>query len=653
MVYLKKLKEGGKHLKKKLFYTALLCMILCVFGCSGKDSSHLEQDTINNTDRLDTSDTSDYPDILHQAMPVGDGTISYIFNGEIEKNPMQELSFFQNNLLSSCFTYDTESNTDILHLRLLDLDSGKLLHEVQLPVIDSYSISVQALEDRIVVSDPLNGLIHIYDSSLTEISQYPVSGTKIYVNNDLTKAYCITDGSGLHVLTLDTQKEEILLPNTRDLSFCAQSENCITIRYIDLETPDKKECYTGLNLDTDNFEPFTIDDSFSEMEYLDGCWLSQIYSRTGQYLIGSLESPSAFTSDLSYPVMKLRNNASHLIITTVNTGGSSNLDLYQTDGTYLSSCSLEQIPGSFSGQLLWNSAANGYFLTVVDENGHDQLYFWDITKNASGNDLTLFSYYEGKNLNGTVLEQTYYDRANALSETYGVTIKIADLCATDYIDKIAEPIYDTEKIQIGLDTIEKAFSSYPEGFFRQLYYGNFRTIEINLMGSISNTEYVDGYYPTAFVQHEAGVITMVLNIDTDASVLEQNFYHESSHIIDKVLEHDALYRDSSLYSEDTWTSLNPESFISLNPENGGYFFSYEIMPMDYYQEAFTPYFVSDYAKTFPTEDRATIFETAMMGNSQIFTVNDPLRAKLSYYSNCIRDYFDTDGWPEYTAWELV
>lgn len=173
------------------------------------------------------------------------------------------------------------------------------------------------------------------------------------------------------------------------------------------------------------------------------------------------------------------------------------------------------------------------------------------------------------------------------------------------------------------------------------------------MGAITNKEFIEAYTPNAFVQHENGKIIMVLNIDDSADSLLKTFYHETSHIIDKVLEHDALYREDALYSEEKWWSQNPSEFIELNPEAGGYYESYEIMPMSYYQEVFTPYFASDYAKSFATEDRATVFELAMTGSSQLssFGSANPLRQKLEYYCQCIRDCFDTTNWSDTTIWE--
>jgi hypothetical protein len=48
-----------------------------------------------------------------------------------------------------------------------------------------------------------------------------------------------------------------------------------------------------------------------------------------------------------------------------------------------------------------------------------------------------------------------------------------------------------------------------------------------------------------------------------------------------------------------------------------------------------------------------MMEMAMAGNSGDFAPGSGRRAKLQYYADCIRDAFDTTGWPEVTAWEQV
>ena len=63
------------------------------------------------------------------------------------------------------------------------------------------------------------------------------------------------------------------------------------------------------------------------------------------------------------------------------------------------------------------------------------------------------------------------------------------------------------------------------------------------------------------------------------------------------------------------------------------------------------YFDREYALTFPTEDRATLMAAAMINNDLEFAPGSGRRAKLQYYADCIRDCFDTTGWPEIAPWE--
>ncbi len=631
MVQLKKDFWGGDLMKKKFLSALLFSVLIFTVGCAQNEST-----------------TNWIPQILERGISVDDNEVlNYIPYHAFEENLMQEIKIFQKSLLSYYYVYDAKQNTDVLHIKRFDLDSDKLISEMELPIVNSYTTVVQVCNDQIVVSDAEKGILHIYDETLTEQKNYPISGDLIYVNPSITKAYCLTSTDGMHVVDLKTQDEQILLEHACDLSFYSFSENNLSVRYIDLDTFDKKECYAGLNLESGELEIFQIDDSFSGMEYDNGVWTSTLFSDKNTYFVGTQQEPYKFTSDVTYSSVQFGGNPANLILTETNADGTQILSAYNTDGTFLSSCSLSSVNGTFYSQPLWLEEANGYLFTVIDDTGHDQLYFWDFSESVAHENLNLISYYEKSNTQDSLLASQYYEQAEELSEKYGVTIKIAEQCEMDYSDKEAEQVLDPEQIENAFSVLERAFASYPSGFFHQLYYGSYRTIEINLMGNITNKEMIEEYAPNAFVQHENGVITMVLNINDSSASLERTFYHETSHMIDKVLEHHALYCEDALYSEEHWWSLNPDNFTAIQPETGGYYESYEIMPMEYFHESFTPYFASDYGKSFSTEDRATLFEAAMTGE----ILAAPARKKLDYYCQCIRDCFDTSDWPESTLWE--
>lgn len=641
--------RGKRIVKKKKILLMGICLLVLLVGCTKQGNQEIAEETVG------AESSKGRPRILETAVAVGaDSNLYYIPNDYIEENLMQDFRIFEEQLLLSYYIYEEEKDADILHLRLLDLDTGEIFCETELPTTNSYAVTIQVCEEQIVVSDAQNSVIYVLDENLREKKKYEAEGDVIYVNPSLTEAYCFKSAEGLHILNLENKKEKVMFENTSELLVYECSENAISIRYIDLETVGKKECYAGLNLETGEIERFELNESFSRLQYQDGIWLGQILSRKQMYFLGTQEEPYQFQYDEEYVTTQFLGNSEKMLVMTAEQDGMQKMELYDIDGTFLSSCSYDTENGSMGEQQIWLERADGILFRMIDDTGCDQLYFWDVSEETNGDNLTMCAYAQ-EEFCGEVLEAEYYEWAKQLVEEYGVTIKIAEQCSEEYSDKFAEQECDPAKIADGLTVLEKAFSAYPEDFFEQLYYGAYRTLEINLMGEIQNKEEVEGYAPDAFVQHENGTITMVLNLNDTPEILEQNFYHETSHMIDKVLEQNAFYRDDAIYSEERWWKLNPDAFVELNPEYGGYYESYEMMPMEYYQEIFTPYFVSDYGKSFSTEDRATIFENAMMGNSELFSGNasEALQAKLEYYCEAIRDCFDTAGWPEYTTWETT
>ena len=181
----------------------------------------------------------------------------------------------------------------------------------------------------------------------------------------------------------------------------------------------------------------------------------------------------------------------------------------------------------------------------------------------------------------------------------------------------------------------------------QLLYGQFRRIQINLMGTLSAAdipEDADGFTDfDAFVDHPDCRHAMVIDITHPGLI--QTMYHEFSHIIDSKLDFESWYRDS-LYSDDSWCALNPPDFQ----------YAENVFNLNEYSQssAYDSYFIDTYARTYSTEDRARTMEYAMIGYDWYFdsAYHGPLREKLAYYSACIRDSFETEGWPDTMPWEI-
>ncbi len=89
--------------------------------------------------------------------------------------------------------------------------------------------------------------------------------------------------------------------------------------------------------------------------------------------------------------------------------------------------------------------------------------------------------------------------------------------------------------------------------------------------------------------------------------------------------------------------------MERNPEGFSYPENRYAMPEDIPEHR--AYFVDMYARTAPIEDRARIFENAMMGDTWMFAEYPQRMEKLRYLAECIRTAFDTQDWPEGTRWE--
>jgi hypothetical protein len=146
----------------------------------------------------------------------------------------------------------------------------------------------------------------------------------------------------------------------------------------------------------------------------------------------------------------------------------------------------------------------------------------------------------------------------------------------------------------------------------------------------------------AFVEQNEEKHMVVFDLGR-GQLMEQDLYHEFSHLIDKKLQNMVDIGKKIKFSEEGWAALNPSGFV--------YCQDYRDVPDAYYYDGYDDHFIDIYSRTFPTEDRARILEYAMIGAEFCFDTFHGLKTKLEYYCECIRDGFDTTGWPEVTKWE--
>lgn len=240
--------------------------------------------------------------------------------------------------------------------------------------------------------------------------------------------------------------------------------------------------------------------------------------------------------------------------------------------------------------------------------------------------------------------------ATRLEQKYGISIYLGPEVPKkiDYY-KIKQTL-KVKTLSDALNALEQVLACFPDDFFKQLDYGDTKGLRIYLSGNITaeNSDMIND--PSGFVNIINNYNVMVLNCSYSWD-FSYTVSHEISHLIDQRLAFIHTYNDKSEFSEEKWNSFNPDSF--------SYDDTYANYNPDDSSNHISGYFIDSYGMTFATEDRSEIFGTAIddyingIYDDARFTDDSPIRNKLDYYSRCIRDGFNTKGWPDTMAWETV
>lgn len=240
--------------------------------------------------------------------------------------------------------------------------------------------------------------------------------------------------------------------------------------------------------------------------------------------------------------------------------------------------------------------------------------------------------------------------ADTMGLKYDVEIYVGDDCPTQLLGYKAQRMNDVPVIQRALMILDQALERYPEGFFSQLANERQGRLKFYILGNFF-PDGGDSLETTVglFTQEDVRQYISLNALNPDK--LEALIYHEVSHAIDNKL----FGASNQTYHSPQWDALNPPGF--------SYDFNYQanagqpgrdyIYGMSLYSEKKTEvYFIDNYSRSYPTEDRGRIMEYAMGRYpwENCFT-EIHLRDKLDYISKDIRNHFDTTGWPEITWWE--
>lgn len=604
-------------MKRTLLVILTLCLLLTGCAGSGKDK--------------DTGKDTKTASILDDREAFDDsGVLWYIPNAQLEAQQAPTVRSFAGDLLMTVCDYISDGNSE-LTLTLLSAANGEELKSCKLNLTES--AEVQVFDDNIIVCDSSAGKIIVLDKQLREVERHEQTpdGETWLLGADLDTLYKFSYLNGFRSVSL-SKRSGLMSLELSELSVCSVIGNNVCFAGFDSQTLGTS-AYC-LDLSSGKLSEPPIYGSVSRLYHSGDVWLAGFEGQSSVFAFSDGSDTRSVTSQGG--AFSLVEPSGRILFT----GENGELSLYDASGKFISTCDLS---GCYVQGLVWREELNGYLMPVTDSEGKTKLLFWDTAAKVSGKDLQTQPFSGGStgpgaDPSGTSADASLYERAQKLSDRYGVDIRIADRCETEFAYFSCYQVSDYSSVSEGLDILEKALSVFPNGFFRQLAYSSIDGTQFQLVGGLSATNGFGGDTSyAAFTDTKDGVCRIVADI---YSLNKNAIWHELAHAVDKRLIWDAAHRDDALFSEGRWNSFNPDGFDYF-----GEYGSQHSVHSDWYA-----YFVDDYAMTNAGEDRARIFENAIENSGTLFR-NAGLIAKLNYYCACIRDCFDTAQWPSTTAWE--
>ena len=507
---------------------------------------------------------------------------------------------------------------------VVELDTGEVLAQADISV--RLTALPQPVGDSLYLFDSTSGLIVKLDKQLNELARWQtdIREANVYMDANGT-AYVQSWTEDSYALNLETGEQRPILEEDPDISYVYVQNGYLRVEYYH---PDNGEMFAAyIDLRTGQRQDMSLS-GVSGCEYRNGTWLTFTYWDAVEYTLIPAEGESLRANLGNYNLRLLEDG----LLLMVNEHGTK-LSIHDLTGKSLAACAISDRDNRYySCELIPSETMGGYFV-MLNNDAAMRLLHWDPSKSQPSEDVPFATVPEP-----TQMQAQVESRVEELEQEYGLNILVGQETDVIFYDFEVEQVTDWADILDALNTLEDALQDYPEDFFRQLRYGDVQRTEIHLVGELISIteEYSDTY--VAFVQEDYDSHVMVVDI----YMADQGaYYHEFSHIIDTFLEWDAMQRTDALFSEEGWCNLNPSWFSGYS-----YTYSWEQEVLDY------TCFIDSYSTISPTEDRARVLEYAMVQyDYDYFEEGTVLAQKLAYYCQCIRDAFDTTGWPDTVLWE--
>lgn len=278
-----------------------------------------------------------------------------------------------------------------------------------------------------------------------------------------------------------------------------------------------------------------------------------------------------------------------------------------------------------------------YILTYDSSYGCYTLYRWDTVELAT-NDTSVYSSKYLTSEYPLPEEQTRCrEYAAELSRKFGVEILIGqDACENQPWDYVLEPEKQPALIMRELTRLEQQLSHYPKEVLEQTA-SNFTSLKLCLVRSVTGSAQSRSLTSATGVQFLIGTDSYVAI--AMGRYARQALYHELFHVMET-----QIFNNSIAF--DQWEKLNPAGFeydygyAANQDRDSGVYLQWEHRA-----------FIDTYSMSFPKEDRARIFEYAMLEESKELFQTPALQAKLQALCSGIREAYGLEESEARFLWE--
>lgn len=270
----------------------------------------------------------------------------------------------------------------------------------------------------------------------------------------------------------------------------------------------------------------------------------------------------------------------------------------------------------------------------ITEQDQDLLLRWNPGTASQSRDYTDL-YYPASAPDAAGLAQCQ-DYARRLQDLWGIEILLGkDAVLTAPWDYTFTPEHRYHVLLSQLQTLERALARYPKEVLTQTA-SHFDSLTICLVQSITgiSTDSLSAATGIQFLEENHAYLALAAG-----APLEQAIYHELFHL----MEIHILGHSNAL---DRWNALNPAGF-SYDLDLG----TNATRNSGVYLAPGSRAFVDTYSMSFPKEDRARIFEYAMLPDREHLFQSQTMQKKLSAICTGIREAYTLKTCQEELPWE--